>query len=109
MLTFKQLRKLAFAIVHSTTIVLPAWRATCIAHGLLTRLIPRDVRTRWNSTYDMLVAGIQFREAIDDITANKSLKLRKYELDDEDWEILGDLARVLRVRATLFFSCSSLT
>jgi hypothetical protein len=96
-LTPHQVRKLSFAIIHSTTIALPAWRKACAANGLPIRLIPRDVRTRWNSVYDMLKMAIKYRAAIDDITANKALKLRKYELDDEDWVIVSDLIRVLRV------------
>ena len=31
------------------------------------------------------------------ITADKSLKLRKYKLDNDDWVILKDLLRVLKV------------
>jgi hypothetical protein len=45
----------------------------------------------------MLKVAIEYREVIDDITANKSLKLRKYELDDNDWDILNDLLHVLKV------------
>ncbi|KAH9003920.1 hypothetical protein EDB84DRAFT_1573220 [Lactarius hengduanensis] len=69
--TLDKIRKLSFAIVHSTTIALPACEY-CIA--------------------------------IDNITANKSVKLRKYELEDEDWDIVHDLLRVLKIYkdATLF-------
>jgi hypothetical protein len=51
----------------------------------------------------MLEMAIRYRAAIDDITANKALKLRNYELDDEDWEVVSDLIRVLKVRLLLFF------
>ena len=61
------------------------------------RLIPRDVKTRWNSTYDMLNVAMEYRKVIDDITANKSLKLRQYELDEDGWEVIGDLLHVLKV------------
>ena len=61
------------------------------------RLIPRDVKTRWNSTYDMLNVAMEYRKVIDNITANKSLKLRQYELDEDGWEVIGDLLRVLKV------------
>lgn len=53
----------------------------------------------------MLNFALEYRGAIDDITANKSLKLRKYELDDEGWEIIKDLLRVLKV----YFYSYSLT
>ena len=45
----------------------------------------------------MVKMAYRFRPAIDDITADKSLKLRKYELNDNDWKVLGDLIRVLKV------------
>lgn len=45
----------------------------------------------------MLQVALKYRPAIDDITANKALKLRQYELDDEDWMIVADLIRVLKV------------
>jgi len=91
-------RQLAFAIIHSTTIALPAWHQTCYELGLKAKLIPRDVVTRWNSTYDMMKFVLAYREAIDMITANKTLKLRRYELDNDDWVIVEDLVSVLEVR-----------
>ena len=45
----------------------------------------------------MLKMAMQYRHAIDDITADKSLKLQQYELDEDDWAIVGDLLRVLKV------------
>jgi hypothetical protein len=44
----------------------------------------------------MISVSLQYRAVVDDITANKALKLRKYELDDDDWAIQKDLARVLK-------------
>jgi hypothetical protein len=93
----KQVRQLAFAIIHSTTIALPAWRRTCAELGLRKRLIPRDVVTRWNSTYDMMRFVLTYRTAIDQITADKVLKLRRYELDNDDWVVIEDLVSVLEV------------
>ncbi|KAF8173555.1 hypothetical protein K438DRAFT_1469302, partial [Mycena galopus ATCC 62051] len=65
--------RFAFAVVHSTTIALPAWRKTCEAHNKRVRLIPRDVRTRWNSLYDMLVVTIEYREVVNSLTSDRSL------------------------------------
>jgi len=45
----------------------------------------------------MLNVAINYHIVIDDITANKTLKLRQYELDDNDWNIVGDLLCVLKV------------
>jgi hypothetical protein len=121
----QQLRKFSFAVIHSTTIALPAWRRACETHELKPRLIPRDVVTRWNSTHDMMEFALKYRKPIDDITADKKLKLRKYELDNDDWKIIEDLVAVLHVcdefspsfialmmpqtykKATIFFSQDS--
>jgi hypothetical protein len=94
---FLQLRQLSFAIIHSTTIALPAWRQFCRAHSLEVKNIPRDVVTRWNSTHDMMAFAIEYRKPIDSITADKSLKLRRYELDNEGWNIIEQLVCVLQV------------
>jgi hypothetical protein len=96
-LTVFKIRQLSFAIINSTTIALPAWRDVCKAHNMRANLIPRDVTTRWNSTYDMIRFAVKYRSPIDTITADKALKLRKFELDDEDWKIAGDLVAVLEV------------
>ncbi|KDQ49146.1 hypothetical protein JAAARDRAFT_143810, partial [Jaapia argillacea MUCL 33604] len=103
-----QIHRLAFAIVHSTTIALPAWRIACKTHGLRVRLIPRDVVTRWNSTHNMISFAVKRRLPIDAITADKSLKLRKFELDNDDWRILEDLVRTFKC-ATLFYSQDTVT
>ncbi|KAL1698450.1 hypothetical protein EV121DRAFT_169751, partial [Schizophyllum commune] len=55
-----QLRRLAKAIVNSPTKLLPVWRDACGAHHLSVRMLPRDVKTRWNSTYDMLILAIRY-------------------------------------------------
>ena len=53
--------------------------------------------TRWNSTYDMLNFVLAYRVVIDKITADKGLKLRRYELDNDNWVIIEDLVSVLEV------------
>ena len=46
----------------------------------------------------MLNVAVEYHEVIDDITANKSLKLWQYKLDDESWDIIRDLLHVLKVK-----------
>jgi len=60
--------------------------------------MPRDVATRWNSTYDMLEFAIEYREALELITGNQRMKLRQYELTEEDWKIATHLRDILKVR-----------
>ena len=84
-------------IIHSTTIALPTWRRICHELNLKERLIPRDVVTRWNSTYDMLKFVLRYRAVIDKITTDKGLKLRRYELNNDNWAIIKDLVSILKV------------
>ncbi|KAF8867746.1 hypothetical protein BD779DRAFT_1417179, partial [Infundibulicybe gibba] len=71
-LVLVKLRKLAYAIKNSSTIILPAWRATLKTLGLGDRMMPRDVSTRWNSTFDMLVFALDYQKALDDICGNQA-------------------------------------
>ena len=96
-----QLRKTAFAIKDSTTILLPHWFTTLEELVLNQRMMPRDVTTRWNSTFDMLDFAVGYREALDSMTGNQRMKLRQYELTEEDWEITTQLRDVLKVRYQL--------
>jgi hypothetical protein len=66
--------------------------------GLDQRVLKRDVATRWNSTYDMAVMALEYRVVIDRLTAEKASGLRKYELGEEEWGIIKELVRVLKVR-----------
>lgn len=65
---------------------------------LAIRIMPRDVATRWNSTFILLRFALEYRDAIDRFTADKTNEVREYELDEEEWEIAGQLRDVLKVR-----------
>ncbi len=49
-----QIRKLTFTIKNSSTIALPQWYQILETLSLDTQVMPHDVHTRWNATYDML-------------------------------------------------------
>lgn len=93
----------------STTIILPQWFTTLEDLDLGQRMMPRDVTTRWNSTYDMLEFAVDYREGIDSITGNLKMKLRQYELSEEDWEIATKLRDVLKVSFFYFSLACELT
>ena len=59
--------------------------------------MPRDVTTRWNSTYDMLKFASTYREPINKITGERSMKIRQYEIKDEEWTIVEQLQDCLKV------------
>jgi hypothetical protein len=100
-----QLRRIAYAIVNSTTLVKPRWEAVLQEVNLSQRLMLRDVSTRWNSTYDMLVFALQYRKAVDSLTGDRKLDLRIYEMDDAEWLVAQQLADVLEVSCFYSLRC----
>lgn len=101
-----QLRKLAYAVKNSTTIVLPRWFQILEELRLTLRMIPRNVSTRWNSTYDMLTFILEHKSAITRLTSEQEMKLRKYELDKKEWELIDQLCRALKVCIIIFLALS---
>lgn len=74
------------------------------------KTMPRDVDTRWNSTYDMLDFAVDHREGIDAVCSDRSTGLRQYELDENEWEIAAQLCEVLKVCESLSqYCCTTLT
>lgn len=107
-----QLRKLAYAIKNSTTIILPRWNEIieqCAAASksskkkLAVRKMPRDVTTRWNSTYDMLKFACTYSEPINKITGDRSMKIRQYEIKDNEWKIAEQLRDCLKVCFFIYY------
>jgi hypothetical protein len=64
---------------------------------MTNRIMPRDVTTRWNSTYDMLNFALEYRKAVDILTADRKNELREYELSEREWTIAGQLCDILKV------------
>ncbi|KAH9913382.1 uncharacterized protein B0H18DRAFT_888328, partial [Fomitopsis serialis] len=97
------LRKISVSIHRSPTLLLPSWRKAIEELEMEFRKLPRDVRTRWNSTFRMLVAVLEYREAIEKMTATQANGLRRWELSEREWEIATQLRDVF-YDATQFFS-----
>ncbi len=97
---------MAYKIVNSPTILLPAWRDLCRELGLPVKLIPRDVQTRWNSSYDMAVATVEYKKVVRRITSDGDLGLRGFELSAREWNLLERLRDVLKVRTFVCYSCA---
>ena len=76
------------------------------AAELDSKVLVRAVKTRWNTVTEVLERGLQMREVLGqlcDMTAFNSSKsggvqLRRYTIDDDEWEILEQLFKLLHVR-----------
>ena len=67
----------------------------------MIRLMPRDVATHWNSTFDLLEFALKHRKAVDLLTQWRELGLRKFKLCDNEWVIVEQLHSMLKVSNTL--------
>jgi hypothetical protein len=54
----------------------------------------------------MLRFAIEYRKAIDTITAERGMKLRNYELGAEEWKVAEQLCDVLKVCNSISFQMS---
>ena len=65
--------------------------------------MPWDVATWWDSTYNMLEFATEYRAALDIMTADRDMNLRKYELSKKEWGMATELCEVLQVCLCVFF------
>jgi hypothetical protein len=63
--------------------------------GRTATMLILDVKTRWSSTHQMLRRAMDYCAVLDDFVA-KNRELRKYELQDKDWEAIALVAQWLK-------------
>ena len=63
-----QLHTLAFKIINSTMILLPAWHENLEHLNLQCHNMPRDIQTHWNSTFNMLAFALEYHKAVESMT-----------------------------------------
>ena len=80
-----------------TTLILPRWYAILDELKLNEHIMPRDVSTCWNSTYNMLKFALDYCLALNAITGERDMKLQKYELNNTEWVIAKQLGDILEV------------
>ena len=49
----------------------------------------------------MLNFAYAYRDAYNELTGNRDMKMRKYEIEDHEWEIVKQLADVLKVSSLI--------
>ena len=86
------------------TKLLPAWHDRLLQLKLPDKNMLRDVRTHWNSTYEMLQFVLEYCDTIDSLTGDCATDLQQLELRDEEWKIVTQLCDVLKVHHTLLLS-----
>ncbi|KAF9038792.1 hypothetical protein BDZ89DRAFT_909870, partial [Hymenopellis radicata] len=59
-LALVKLLSLAFKIINSLTILLPTWKCLLREHKIVEQLIPHDVKTQSNSTFDMIAFSLKY-------------------------------------------------
>jgi hypothetical protein len=79
--------------------LLPAWRTLLEELKLPEKLMPRDIKTRWNSTFTMLDFAVAYRKALDLLSGDRANGLRELELKEDEWRIVVQLRDVLKVKA----------
>jgi hypothetical protein len=67
-------------------------------------MMPRDVSTRWNSTYDMVEFSTEYQAALNIMTADCDMNLHQFELSKKEWGLATELREVLRVSFSFSFS-----
>ena len=56
------------------------------------QLMPRDIKTRWNSTYDMLNFAVEHRDAINVMTSDRS-----------EWTMIEQLRDILQACGAYYY------
>jgi hypothetical protein len=79
------------------TILLPAWKDLLGGLKMSIRNIPRDVATRWNSTFDMLDFALEYQKAIKSMVSDPDHGLSQYAMSAQEWKIIAQLRDVLKV------------
>ncbi|KAJ7159411.1 hypothetical protein C8R46DRAFT_906338, partial [Mycena filopes] len=98
-------RTVAKKTIHSTTKLAPTWKQVLVDCKLPHKILPRDVRTGWNSTYDMISVALKYRRAYRDFTTDESNGLQSYIYS---YRARVDFNQSFK-DATLFFSRNSAT
>ncbi|OXA48268.1 putative AC9 transposase [Folsomia candida] len=83
--------------IRSSPQRLEAFRRQCEVMNIKHLELIRDIKTRWNSTYDMITRALKMKQPYS-ATLQNHAALTKYRLSDLDWSIIEQMQRFLEVR-----------
>ncbi|KAE9398301.1 hypothetical protein BT96DRAFT_822250, partial [Gymnopus androsaceus JB14] len=55
---------------NSLTKLLPAWNKTVADLNLCPKCLPHNIRTRWNSIFDMINIALEYKTALTSFISN---------------------------------------
>ncbi|KAF9065917.1 hypothetical protein BDP27DRAFT_1228320, partial [Rhodocollybia butyracea] len=67
-------------------------------------VLPCDVSTRWNSTYNMLAAFIEMKTIVTLFLDCASNGLASYTLSPEEWNAISDFVKASKVCLRVYFT-----
>jgi hypothetical protein len=103
MLICYKLSTVAYKIANSPTLI-EALNEACDRARIKRRRLKKNVSTRWNSTSELARSGLLLRPALDKLVVmaehNRpgTARLRRFQMDSNEWAILDQLAPLLDVR-----------
>lgn len=96
-----QLYKLSFKIINSSTILVPAWHLILNKLKMKQKMLPCDVTTHWNSTYDMLIVALEYKKVVKQITTDDGNvgdhTVSEFKLTLKEWNIAEQLYDILKM------------
>ena len=101
------MRALANKIVRSPTVKDGLEEACCEAH-IDSKSMVRDVDTQWNSAVEMVARGLEIKAALKilvlkaDFNKPHGVRLRRFQLSTEEWDLLEQLEPLLEVSLYVF-------